>query len=76
MAFRAACSCLIGFVCLGCGKDLPAPSSPSPPGQPAPATDRPVELTDITLAGLDEFVAKQKGKVVLSIAGPRRVPLA
>jgi thiol-disulfide isomerase/thioredoxin len=45
-------------VVAGCGKD----ASPTPA---APAAARAVELKDVTLAGLDEFVAKQKGKVVL-----------
>src|SRR4029077_10463323 len=48
--------------CLGCGKGSPATL---PIGQSAPIAARTVELTDVTLAGLDEFVAKQKGKVVL-----------
>jgi thiol-disulfide isomerase/thioredoxin len=49
-------------VVAGCGNEAP-PTPAAPPT--AAATARTVDLKDTTLAGLDEFVAKQKGKVVL-----------
>jgi thiol-disulfide isomerase/thioredoxin len=53
---------LVGLTFLGCGNnDQPA----APPQPPAPKAERTVDLQDVTLAKLDEFVGKQKGKVVL-----------
>jgi thiol-disulfide isomerase/thioredoxin len=51
---------VVGLSSTGC-----SPEPASPPPVPASAKPREIELKDVTLSQLDEFVAKQKGKVVL-----------
>ncbi len=53
---------LVTLLCLGCGGKESTKPTEAPP---VPKVDRTVDLQDITLAKLDEFVGKQKGKIVL-----------
>jgi thiol-disulfide isomerase/thioredoxin len=56
---------LVSLTFLGCGSNSGTTPTASPSPKAVDTAPRTVELTDTTLAQLDAFVAKQKGKVVL-----------